>query len=199
MSLFVFIVFYGLTGRQLKKATLLKGIEGLEPLQRKLNITRKIKLYQHEGIASPLVFGFIKPRIILPSKGKWDNLDIILLHELVHVKRWDNLWQLLSMLAVCIHWFNPFAWLFLYFYGRDRELACDEKVLRTLGIEHKKAYADALVQLVTGHHLLGSAFGHSSVKLRIVKIIAYKNITLWMAIVATLFCTLMAAMFMTNP
>ena len=54
---------------------------------------------------------------------------------------------MLLVLAVCFHWFNPYAWVMLYIANEDVEMACDERVMDHFGYHHKKAYANTLINL----------------------------------------------------
>lgn len=199
VCLMVFILFYSVTSIQLNKGTRMKTPDCLDPIKKQLKVYKTIPVYQHQAITSPLVFGVLKPRIIIPYNMASMNLELILFHELVHIKRYDNLWKLLSIFVVCIHWFNPFAWLFLYFSGRDMELACDEKVLNTIEVEKKKEYAQTLTMLATRQNYPLSAFGNTAVKIRIMGIVTHKKLALWMVLLATLFCATVAVMLLTNP
>lgn len=99
---------------------------------------------------TPLVFGIVNPKIILPAFLTADGsgrLKFVLAHEAVHVRRGDNLWKIVMMVAVCIHWFNPLVWIMYVLFTRDMELSCDEKVLSRFGEGAKREYARALVGL----------------------------------------------------
>lgn len=61
------------------------------------------------------------------------EMEAVLMHELMHVRRQDNLIGSLQMLASCIFWFHPLIWLIDRRLLEERELACDEAVLRMGG------------------------------------------------------------------
>lgn len=109
----------------------------------------KIAVRQSDQIGSPLVYGFFHPVILLP---KWLDLTdkrqlyIVLYHEFLHVKHHD-LWKKALMLgAVCLHWFNPLVWLMFYFFDRDLEFSCDERLLKKSGADANE-YARVLFEL----------------------------------------------------
>lgn len=143
-------------------------------------------LWTSDRIASPLAFGVFHPKIIFPKRmaeeieknGAYGDFSCILLHEWIHIRGRDNLWKLLALLAACLHWFNPLAWVLYAFLGRDLELSCDESVIRILGQEHKEEYAKKILFMAkwqSGRILSGSGFGKKAVRERIVMIMRYKK------------------------
>lgn len=83
-------------------------------------------------ITGPAVSGLLRPRIVLPEGIDAvltpDELDAVVLHELTHVKRRDNLIRVLLELALCVLWFHPLLWLAGRRIAVFRELSCDESV-----------------------------------------------------------------------
>ena len=87
---------------------------------------------------------------MLPGHTDWKDersLQFVLQHEYVHIRRYDAAWKLAAVLAVCMHWFNPAAWLMYVLLSRDMELSCDEGVVRKLGGESSGAYALTLIEM----------------------------------------------------
>ncbi len=149
-----------------------------------LRLQRKdVELLVHDRVCSPLVFGIVRQRIVMPKHMlalDQERLQHILTHEIVHIRRYDNLWKLLSAAAVCIHWFNPAVWLMYVLFARDLEIACDEQVLSAYGAKGRKEYAATLLvlaQIQKGTTLFCSGFLENPVKERIVAIMNYKKIT----------------------
>lgn len=70
-------------------------------------------IYLSDKSISPVVYGIIKPRIVLPVYYKDKDIELIILHEKIHICRADNLWRMLAFLIVAAHWFNPLCWVFL--------------------------------------------------------------------------------------
>ncbi len=100
------------------------------------------------AVSAPLAYGLLRPVILLPQNTDWsdeDQLTCVLTHEYVHIRRGDLGWKLLLTAALCLHWFNPFVWAMYFQANRDLELACDEAVIRILGLDSRKRYACALL------------------------------------------------------
>ena len=139
-------------------------------------------VYRSDKILSPAVYGIIKPKIILPANIADADLEYILKHERVHIRRRDNLWRVVTVVTACVHWFNPLAWLFVKCFFADMELACDAGVLKKLADNDKKAYASALLSCSAGKTYYASAFGGAKTRLRIEHILSYKKLTLFSAL-----------------
>lgn len=121
----------------------------IQSLAAQLNIQRSIALAQSAKVHAPVVLGYIKPLIIIPtgmlSGLTTDQLEAIFLHELVHIKRHDYLVNLFQMFMEAFLFFNPFVWILSTMIRNEREHCCDDAVVRRTG--NAKLYAAALVQL----------------------------------------------------
>jgi bla regulator protein blaR1 len=97
---------------------------------------------------NPAVSGVLRPRIVLPvGIDRLLNLGefhAVLLHELAHARRRDNLIRLLYEASLCALWFHPLMWLAGVRIGLYRELSCDESVIRRA---HGKELVSALAKL----------------------------------------------------
>jgi beta-lactamase regulating signal transducer with metallopeptidase domain len=82
----------------------------------------------------PAVSGILSPHIVLPlgidRLLDQREFDAVLLHELVHARRRDNLIRLLHEVSLCVLWFHPLIWLTGARMALYRELSCDESVMR---------------------------------------------------------------------
>ena len=152
----------------------------------------KDNIYLSEKIASPAVYGIVKPKIILPATYKNRDIDLVILHEKTHIRSFDNLWRVIAFVIVAIHWFNPFCWLLLKGFLTDLELSCDERVLANLGAERAKDYASSLLESRQGATVFASAFGGAKIRTRIENILSFKKLT-WISF--AVFVTLIGVIF----
>ena len=133
-------------------------------------------IYAADGLQTPFVLGFFRPRIYLPTNIDESARAFILLHEQTHIRRGDHVTKLLAYCLLCIHWFNPFVWLAFVLFCTDMELSCDECVLRTLGADVKKDYSSTLVALSSDRRIIAGsplAFGEGNTKSRIKNILRF--------------------------
>jgi TonB family protein len=116
---------------------------------RSLGITRRVRLLSSRAARMPLTWGILRPVVVLPpGAAEWPEprLRAVLLHELVHVRRFDLLAQAAGQLACCLYWFHPLAWMAARRLRIEREQACDDAVLAH-GIPAPE-YAGHLMDLV---------------------------------------------------
>ncbi|MBQ8247222.1 MAG: M56 family metallopeptidase [Lachnospiraceae bacterium] len=152
-------------------------------IRRRLMLCKKdrdnIRLAQ--DVQTPMVFGFIKPYIYLPVNMQTEGIEYVLAHEKMHIKRGDNILKILAYFICILHWFNPLVWISYRLLGDDMEKACDEAVVRSLGEDKRKEYANALLRVAEGKATGGKrifvapiCFDEGNVKSRIKNIIKYK-------------------------
>lgn len=155
-------------------------------------------LYLSQAVKEPGVYGIVRPRILLPACWAEEELTFLLAHENAHIRRRDNLWRLVALLAAAVHWFNPLAWLTLREFLTQMELACDEQVLATLGQEQKKAYAASLLSAQEQKNLFSSAFGGGKLQQRVVRILSYRSISVASIAAFAVFAGVLAFALLTN-
>lgn len=136
-------------------------------------------IYLSEKIISPAVYGVVKTKIILPVSYK--DVDLVILHEKTHIHSLDNLWRIIAVVIVAVHWFNPLCWLFLKEFLADLELSCDERVVAKLGADRAKDYASLLLESRQGTTVFASAFGGAKIRSRIENILSFKKLT-WLSV-----------------
>lgn len=108
-----------------------------------------VKTYTSAQVATPMVIGVFNSKLVLPHNynTQFDNttLALILEHENVHIKRKDNLINVLLLLATILLWFNPLAWMAYASCRRLQELTCDERVLSNKTTQQQILYSKALI------------------------------------------------------
>jgi beta-lactamase regulating signal transducer with metallopeptidase domain len=124
-------------------------LELLEDCKVQLGLQTVIGIVETEKIKTPCLFGYLRPRLLLPE-GALDELTIeqlryIFLHELAHLKRHDILIGWLMAAVQVLHWFNPAIWFAMSRINADRELACDELALSTLKEEESTEYGATIL------------------------------------------------------
>ena len=175
-----------------------------------IKIYRTIKISMHKGdnlwvcdnIQTPFILGLLRPQIYLPSYIEECHVPYIVVHENEHIRLRDNWWKPLGYLLFMVHWFNPLVWVAYILMCRDIEMACDERVIRTMSVEDKKNYSKSLLFCSRPGHFVSAcpvAFGEVGVKERIKKIVDYRKPSTWIITIAAILCIIMAFGFMTNP
>ncbi|MBI5545468.1 MAG: M56 family metallopeptidase [Deltaproteobacteria bacterium] len=127
-------------------------LELLEDCKAKLGVRTVVGVVASTRISGPALFGFVRPRILLPAGFMQavspDELRHVLLHELAHLKRADVLAGWFACLVHIAHWWNPLVWLAQQRMRADRELACDAMALRALAPGEPQAYGDTVIRLL---------------------------------------------------
>lgn len=153
-------------------------------------------------IDTPFILGITKPGIYLPSSLEPDLISYVLAHERAHISRKDHWWKPFGYLLLTVHWFNPVLWLAYILLCRDIELACDEKVIRDMGVNQKKAYSEALLNCSMNRRVIAAcplAFGEVGVKERVKTVVNYKKPAFWLILVAVVALIMTAVCFLTDP
>jgi beta-lactamase regulating signal transducer with metallopeptidase domain len=114
-----------------------------------LGIARRVSVGICDRLAMPVLIGIVRPLILLPpiALSGWsaEQLEMVLLHELAHLRRWDNLVNLLQRVVESLVFFHPVVWWLSGWVRLERELCCDRLVVERLG--RPVAYAEMLVAL----------------------------------------------------
>lgn len=153
-------------------------------------VYRKVQIKISDKVISPCTYGVLRPIIILPKSIDTEDIDglkYLIIHELTHIMRLDIITKWLLAISLCIHWFNPLVWIMFKLLNRDIETACDERVIRYLGINEKRNYANYLIKTAeqeTRFRLTGVYFNQNFFKERIIMILSAKKITVTSTIVS---------------
>ena len=117
-----------------------------------MGIRRKVSLLAVSGLRTAALFGFFRPRILVPDdiaqRLDSDELRVVLLHELAHLKKGDVVLNWLVIALRSLHWFNPLIWLGLRRFLHDRELVRDAWVIGHLPRGADRCYGRTLIKLL---------------------------------------------------
>ena len=159
-------------------------------------------IYTSESVSSPFVLGIIRPRIYLPENMDAVSMSYVIAHEEAHLRRLDHLWKPFGFLLLAVHWFNPLIWIGYILLCRDIEMACDERVVRSMNEEERADYSEALLECSVNRKIISAcplAFGEIGTKARIKTILNYKKPAFWIVVLAVIASVTAAVCFLTNP
>ncbi len=124
-------------------------VDRCRAMAEQLGIARRVVVAACDRIAMPVLIGVVRPMILLPPAAMtgWDidQLEMALLHELAHVKRFDNLVAILQRIAESLLFFHPVTWWLSGWIALERELCCDRIVIEQTG--RPRDYARMLAAL----------------------------------------------------
>ena len=103
------------------------------------------RIYVSSAVKSPCLAGLVPAVYLTEDVLQTDSTELILRHELTHLRHLDFLWSLCRTAAVIVYWWNPFIWLAAICSKRDAELACDEAVAAGLSDAQRLAYARTIL------------------------------------------------------
>lgn len=197
-----FAVGYACMVRQFR-GTRLAPQPSIDALLDRFRFSRDPHICVSNSRRAPLTFGVFRPTVLLPEDLPVGDaqFQLVLAHELAHIRRKDCLRKLLLMVCLCLYWWNPLVWMMVWLANRDMELACDEAVLRALGPDCRKAYALTLLDMAQRNPKsapLCSGFAKSSAEERIRAILSFKRIPAWVGICVSVLFVLTASVFTTQ-
>jgi beta-lactamase regulating signal transducer with metallopeptidase domain len=113
------------------------------------NIQAPVDVVISKNAATPVLLGFLKPLIVLPDVEFSDTeLDMVLAHELVHLKRKDVWLKFAVLVANAAHWFNPAAYALNRHINTLCELSCDEKAVMEMGAQERRLYGETILSML---------------------------------------------------
>ena len=186
-----------------KEVSDIKILNLLSDCEEKLNIKTRVELSCNPLIASPMLIGFFRPRIILPVGELEDKeLSYIFVHELIHYKQRDMFYKWLIQIVVCVHWFNPFVYLLEKEVNKSCELSCDEKVISVLDDTARREYGDILISFLKSNNLYKSSLasvtlteGAEQLKERLGAIMKFKKKSKGIIAITAIFSVLVCVCF----
>ena len=185
-------------------AMLLYALVSYLRLRRRVSVSLCVRenIYLCDAISSPFILGVVKPRIYLPSGLDEVQRQNVLSHERAHLARRDHWWKPLGFALLAVYWFNPVLWLAYALLCRDIELACDERVIRTMDESAVKTYSTVLLACSIPRKAVITcplAFGEVGVKERVRNALHYKQPAFWIVVASAVVCIVVAVCFLTNP
>lgn len=185
-------------------AMLLYALVSYLRLRRRVSVSLPIQdhIYLCDAISSPFILGVVKPRIYLPSGLDEVQRQNVLAHEQAHLARRDHWWKPLGFALLAVYWFNPVLWLAYALLCRDIELACDERVIRTMDESAVKTYSTVLLACSMPRKAAITcplAFGEVGVKERVRNALHYKKPAFWVVAASVAVCVVVAVCFLTDP
>ena len=129
-------------------------LELLDRARSEMGVRRQVKLLAVPQLNSPAVFGGWHVFLLLPqatmSRLNAEELRMVFLHEMAHIRRHDVGLNSLLIAMQYLHWFNPMIWLASHRIRADRELVCDSMVMERLQAEARPRYGKLLLKLLDG-------------------------------------------------
>ncbi len=111
--------------------------------------SRRVTLLVSDDVHIPTALGFFYPAIVLPTWAlrdlSTDELKVVLLHELAHLRRWDDWTNLAQKFVKALFFFHPAVWWIDSRLALEREIACDDMVLEQTS--NVRTYAASLVSI----------------------------------------------------
>lgn len=159
------------------------------------NKIKNIKVISVKGINSAFICGIFSPVLVLPAERETN--EKILLHEIMHLKSFDSLQNILWCLLRCLHWCNPFMHYIFNIIGNDMEMLCDQRVLEKLKGEELRDYGVLLLNEVNKKYArmpgtTSVSNGGKNISRRIEAIVRFKKYPKGMALVSVCIAILLS-------
>lgn len=149
-----------------------------------MKLTKNVNIVFCQISISPTLIGIFKPTVVLPMYDiPYDELDMIIKHELTHYKKKDLWIKKVMLLATILHWYNPFVHLLRKEINKWCELSCDEDVVVNMSHAERKRYGETILNTIQRSNqniipsFLGASFstGPVNMKNRLIKILEVKK------------------------
>lgn len=120
--------------------------------KQRIGLKKYIEVIISKYVSVPVTFGLFRPKILIPhnliNEISQEKLELIILHELYHIKRYDILKNYLWLIAKSIHWFNPLVWIAYIEYIDDVEISVDNTIIsscqQNLAYEYSQSIIDVM-------------------------------------------------------
>ena len=118
----------------------------LDGLKKQYGIRRRVFLYEAPEKEYTMTFGFFCPVIVCGRETASREAELLVRHELVHIKRMDAFWKMFMQLAAMLHWWNPLVWKLRRDFEQVCECSCDEIVMQEKTKEEVKEYLRLMIE-----------------------------------------------------
>ncbi|MHC4564446.1 MAG: M56 family metallopeptidase [Planctomycetota bacterium] len=129
-----------------------KILDLLEDCKMQMRVETILGVVVSDRVKSPALFGFVRPRLLLPQgmleTYGLEELRYVFIHELAHLKQRDIYLGWLMALLHVAHWFNPLMWFAFSRIRTDREIACDRLAISTMEADEPPKYGRTIVSLL---------------------------------------------------
>lgn len=177
----------------------------LNIVKAEFGVTKELEMKICKIISTPMLIGLIKPVILLPSNDfEYDELELIIRHELTHYKRKDLWYKALILFINAVHWFNPFVYVMAQAVSTDCEISCDEAVLKGKDLQLRMLYGETIISIIKNQSAVSTIFstgfkgGKKVMEKRIFSIMDTANKKAGVIILCVvLTCTVLTGMFST--
>lgn len=180
----------------------------LSDCREQMGVKTSLEWFETAAVRSPALHGCLRARLLLPMgyarETSREELRLVFLHELAHVKRRDIAVNWLVTILQFVHWFNPVLWLAFGRYRADRELACDELALEHAGESSVEAYGQTILRLLGTStrgpavpSLVGISEDYRQLKERITRIALFRSGSRW-SVLGIGLCLALAAVALTD-
>ncbi len=189
--------------RRQRSMTRPEVLELLEDCKQLMDVSVPLVVIETKEIGSPALYGFIRPRLLLPlglaDQFTCQELRFVFLHELAHLKRHDIAMNWVMTALQTLHWFNPLVWVAFSRMRADRELACDALALSYARDDEARPYGHTIIKLLEGFarpaaapSLLGILEDRNQMKQRIGMISQFRRTNRWPLLAMALVTVLVA-------
>ncbi len=138
-----------------------------QQVSEKIGLKRPVRLFVNSQSYGPFCFGTLLPSIVFPeqfvSNARNKNIEPILAHELIHIRRGDTWTAMLQVLAGIVWWFHPLIWLVSRRMTRAREKCCDEEVVANMECNPEE-YAQSMLEVLKLNRSIEPAFLVSGIR-----------------------------------
>ena len=132
---------------------------------------KRITVRKNSTFSSPVLIGIFKPVLLLPeSEISEVQMKNIIMHEMMHFKRKDVLIKWFSVIAKCVHWFNPIVYFVCRKLEEESEISCDESVTKNMERSERKSYFETILMLIASGNKKETVFSAGMTKMSNIKI-----------------------------